>query len=62
MQTKQLNEKKFLLKKDTQKWLNENITFYKDICNLINEMMMFEIKYGIKILYSFKYDIQKKDK
>lgn len=50
---KNIDVKKFLLEKATQRWLEENKTFYEDICNLINEMMMFEIKYGTKILYSF---------
>lgn len=51
---KNIDVKKFLLEKATQKWLEENKMFYEDMCNLINEMMMFEVKYGTKILYSFE--------
>jgi len=53
MKNIKLNVSKFLLEKTTQQWLKDNETFHEDICNLINEMMMFEIKYGTKILYSF---------
>lgn len=43
--------KTFIAQKHFDKWAKENQTFIQDIQNLIHEMMMFEIKYGTKILY-----------
>ncbi len=43
--------KQFIAQKAFDKWAKENQTFIQDIQNLIHEMMMFEIKYGTKILY-----------
>jgi hypothetical protein len=41
----------FIVKKEFQKWADQNGQLIEDIQNLFNEMMMFEIKYGMKILY-----------
>lgn len=43
--------KTFIAQKAFDKWASENQTFIQDIQDLINEMMMVEIKYGIRILY-----------
>jgi hypothetical protein len=41
----------FVVQKAFEKWADSNKTFIEDIQNLCHEMMMFEIKYGTKILY-----------
>ena len=43
--------KQFIAQKAFDKWASENQTFIDDIQDLIHEMMMFEMKYGTKILY-----------
>lgn len=43
--------KTFIAQKAFDTWAKENQTFIQDVQNLIHEMMMFEIKYGTKILY-----------
>ena len=51
-ETKKLRE--FLMKKEFEKWADGNQTFMNDLHSLLSEMMMFEIKYGTKILYDFE--------
>lgn len=43
----------FIVRKEVKKWLDNNKTFTQDLQNLIHEMVIFETKYGIKILYNF---------
>lgn len=45
------NFKQFIAQKAFDEWANNNETFIEDIKNLINEMMMFEMNHGIKILW-----------
>jgi hypothetical protein len=44
----------FVVKEEFRKWADQNGTFIEDLVNLCNEMIMFEIKYGTKILYEFE--------
>jgi len=41
----------FVAQKAFEKWADSNKTFIEDLQNLCHEMMMFEIKYGTRILY-----------
>jgi hypothetical protein len=50
---------KFLLKKEVKKWADENKGFIEDVQNLCHEMVMFEMKYGTKVLYSFEKPLKK---
>lgn len=43
----------FIVREEVKEWLDGNNTFSEDLQSLIHEMVMFELKYGIKILYSF---------
>jgi hypothetical protein len=46
--------KELILKKEFKKWADENQTFINDLHDLISQMLMFEIKYGTKILYEIQ--------
>lgn len=45
--------KQFIVQKAFGNWASENKTFINDLQNLIQKMIMFEVKYGKKILYEF---------
>jgi len=49
-----LKLKEFLLRKEFIKWSENNHDIVDDIINLINELMMFDIKYGTNISNSFR--------
>ena len=53
-----LNE--FLLRKEFINWSKNNPDIVDDIINLVNELMMFDIKYGTNISKSFKKRYQTK--
>lgn len=53
------NFKQFIAQKAFDKWADENKIFIEDLQNLIDEMMMFEVKYGTKILWEIDKSPQK---
>jgi hypothetical protein len=44
----------FLLQKEFESWADKNPTFIEDIDELIHRMVVFEMKYGIRILYEME--------
>ena len=43
----------FCFEKEKQKWMDNNKTFVADLHRMVLEMVMFEVKYGVRILYEF---------
>jgi len=45
--------KELIMQKEFEKWAKNNQTLIHDVTDLFQQMMMFEVKYGIHIDYSF---------
>lgn len=44
---------KLVARKKVKEWFDTNKSFVEDFEKLINEMITFELKYGVKIYYQF---------